>query len=300
MSRALPFAVALAADIGLGELPARGHPVVVMGWLIERLAGRPTGRFGRDLARGAVAVALPAAAAWTVGRLAERQRHGPARYLVTVWLLKASFSLRGLLEAGDRVAGALERDDVGAARRALPWLVSRPVAGLDRAHVCSAVVESLAENLADSYVAPLAAYAVGGLPAALAYRAINTADAMLGYRGDLEHLGKAAARLDDLVNLAPARLTAAALALAAPAVGLSGRGALRTALRDARRTASPNAGWPMAAAAGSLGVWLEKDGAYKLGDGAAPDVGHIAAARRLVAAAAALATAAYLAWEVAR
>lgn len=300
MRRVLPFAVALAADLGLGELPARGHPVVVTGWLVGRLAGRPTGRPGRDLARGAVAVALPAAAAWTVGRLVERRRRGPARLLAAAWLLKSSFALRGLLEAGDRVARALERDDLNAARRALPWLVSRPVPGLDRAHVCSAAVESLAENLADSYVAPLAAYALGGLPAALAYRAVNTADAMLGYRGELEHLGKAAARLDDLVNLVPARLTAAALVLAAPAVGLSARGALRTALHDARRTASPNAGWPMSAAAGALGAWLEKPGAYRLGHGAAPDFGHIAAARRLVTAAAALATAAYLAWEVAR
>jgi adenosylcobinamide-phosphate synthase len=123
---------------------------------------------------------------------------------------------------------------------------------------------------------------------------------MLGYRGELEHLGKPAARLDDLVNLLPARLTAAALALAAPTVGLSCPGAVGTALRDARRTASPNAGWPMAAAAGALGVWLEKPGAYRLGDGAAPDVDHIAAAARLVIAAAALATAAYIGWEVAR
>ena len=299
MRRALPFVLALAADIGLGELPARGHPVVVTGWAIGRLAGRPTGRAGRDLVRGTLAVALPAVAGWSIGSIVERRR-GLARLLATAWLLKSSFALRGLLDAGDRVAQALEQDDLPAAHRALPWLVSRPVTGLDRAHVCSAAIESLAENLADSYVAPLAAYAVGGLPAALAYRAVNTADAMLGYRGDLEHLGKPAARLDDLLNLVPARLTAAALALAAPVVGLSGRRAVRTALRDARRTESPNAGWPMAAAAGALGIWLEKPATYRLGDGPAPDVVHIAAARRLVSAAAAIATAAYIAWEVGR
>ena len=300
MRRALPFVLALAADIGIGELPARGHPVVVTGWVIGRLAGRPTGRAGRDLVRGTLAVALPAVAAWSIGSIVERRGRGLAGLAATAWLLKSSFALRGLLEAGDRVAQALEQDDLPAAHRALPWLVSRPVAGLDRAHVCSAAIESLAENLADSYVAPLAAYAVGGLPAALAYRAVNTADAMLGYRGELEHLGKAAARLDDLLNLVPARLTAGALALAAPALGLSGRRAIRTALRDARRTASPNAGWPMAAAAGGLGIWLEKSATYRLGDGPAPDVVHIAAARRLVSAAAALATAAYIAWEVGR
>lgn len=299
MRRAPLGLLALAVDLGRGELPARGHPVVVAGWAIGRLAGRPTGRAVPDLLRGSIAVGLPAAIAWSIGSIVERRR-GLVGLAIHVWLLKSSFALRGLLEAGDRVAHALDEDDLVAAHRALPWLVSRPVSGLDRAHVCSAVIESLAENLADSYVAPLAAYALGGLPAALAYRAVNTADAMLGYRGEFEHLGKAAARLDDLVNLVPARLTAAALVLAAPAVGLSGRRAVHTALRDARRTASPNAGWPMAAAAGSLGVWLEKPGTYRLGDGPAPDVVHIAAARRLVIAAAAIATAACIGWEVRR
>jgi len=300
IARALPLGLALAFDLGLGELPATGHPVVVTGWVIGRLAGRPTGRNGRDLARGTLAVALPTAGVWALGRLVERRGRGVMGLAVAAWLLKSSFALRGLLDAGTRVAQAVGNDDLDEARRELPWLVSRPVDDLDRAHVCSAAIESLAENLADSYVAPLVAYAVGGLPAAMAYRAINTADAMLGYRGDLEYLGKAAARLDDLVNLVPARLTAAGLALAAPAAGLSGRCAARTAIGDAGRTSSPNAGWPMAAAAGALGIWLEKPDTYRIGEGPAPDVADIAAARRLVIAAAALATAAYIVWEVSR
>jgi adenosylcobinamide-phosphate synthase len=300
IERALPLSLALAFDLGLGELPATGHPVVVSGWVIGRLAGRPTGRSGRDLARGALAVALPTAGAWAIGRLIERGGRGVVRFAVAAWLLKSSFALRGLVDAGARVAQALGNDDLDEARRELPWLVSRPVEDLDRAHVCSAAIESLAENLADSYVAPLVAYAAGGLPAAMAYRVVNTADAMLGYRGELEFLGKAAARLDDLVNLVPARLTAAAIAVSAPVVGLSGRGALLIAMGDAGRTSSPNAGWSMAAAAGAIGIWLEKPGTYRLGAGADPDVTHIAAARRLVIAAATLATAAYIAWEVSR
>ncbi|HYN69168.1 MAG TPA: adenosylcobinamide-phosphate synthase CbiB [Candidatus Eisenbacteria bacterium] len=300
IERALPLGLALAFDLGIGELPATGHPVVVSGWVIGRLAGRPTGRNGRDLARGTLAVALPTAGAWAIGRLVERRGRGVVRFAVAAWLLKSSFALRGLLDAGTRVAQALGNNDLDEARRQLPWLVSRPVEDLDRAHVCSAAIESLAENLADSYVAPLVAYAVGGLPAAMAYRVVNTADAMLGYRGELEFLGKAAARLDDLVNLVPARLTAAAIAVSAPVVGLSGRGALLTAMGDAGRTSSPNAGWSMAAAAGAIGIWLEKPGTYRLGEGAVPDVAHVAAARRLVFAAAALATAAYITWEVSR
>jgi adenosylcobinamide-phosphate synthase len=300
MSRALPFGLALAVDLGFGELPAAGHPVVVGGWVIACLAGRPTGRAGRDLARGALALALPTAGAWAVGLVVERRAKGIVRLALVAWLLKSSFALQGLLDAGARVAHALGRQELDEARRQLPWLVSRPVEDLDRAHICSAAIESLSENLADSYVAPLLAYAFGGLPAAMAYRVVNTADAMLGYRGDLEYLGKAAARLDDVANLLPARLTAALLVLSAPAVGLSGRRALRTAIRDAGRTASPNAGWPMATTAGALGVWLEKPGTYRLGTGAAPDVVDLTAARRLVIAAAAIATAANIAWEVSR
>jgi adenosylcobinamide-phosphate synthase len=300
MSRALPFSLALAFDVGFGELPAAGHPVVVGGWVIACLAGKPTGRAGRDIARGALALALPAAGAWAVGLVVERRAKGIVRLALVAWLLKSSFALRGLLDAAARVDHALGSDELDEARRQLPWLVSRPVQDLDRAHMCSAAIESLGENLTDSYIAPLLAYALGGLPAAMAYRVVNTADAMLGYRGDLEYLGKAAARLDDVANLLPARLTAAALVLSAPAVGLSGRSALGTAMRDAGRTASPNAGWPMAATAGALGVWLEKPGTYRLGTGAAPDVIHLNAARRLVIAAAAVATAAYIAWEVSR
>jgi adenosylcobinamide-phosphate synthase len=299
-SRVLPLGLALAFDLGVGELPAAGHPVVVGGWVIDRLAGKPAGRARRDLARGTLAVALAATGAWVLGLLVEQRARGVIRLALVAWLLKSSFALRGLLDAAARVAYALRGDELEEARRQLPWLVSRPVDDLDRAHVCSAAIESLGENLADSYVAPLLAYAIGGLPAAMAYRVVNTADAMLGYRGDLEYLGKAAARLDDVANLLPARLTAAALVLSAPAVGLSGRGAFRAAVRDAGHAASPNAGWPMAATAGAIGVWLEKPGAYRLGAGAAPDVAHVAAARRLVIAAAALATVVYIASEASR
>ena len=139
----------------------------------------------------------------------------------------------------------------------------------------------MAENASDSAVAPWLAYLVAGLAGAYAYRAANTLDALVGYRGRYEHLGKAAARLDDLLNLVPARLTAAAIVLAAPA-GSRGR-ALATLRRDRRRTASPNAGWPMSAMAGALGVQLEKVGHYRLGEPQrAVEAADIAAAGRIV------------------
>ena len=151
----------------------------------------------------------------------------------------------------------------------------------------------MAENSSDSIVAPLFFYAVGGVPGALAYRAVNTLDAMIGYRGEYEWLGKAAARLDDVANLVPARLTAALLALAAPLGRGSALRALATWVRDRAHTASPNAGHPMAAMAAALGVVLEKRGAYCLGaDLRTPEARDIGRAVRVKAGAAAFATAA--------
>ena len=135
---------------------------------------------------------------------------------MAVFLLKSAFAVRGLAVAAWKVSRPLGRGDLVAARAALGSLVSRDTKDLPAPLVAAAAVESVAENTSDSIVAPLLFYAVGGVPAAIAYRAINTLDSMIGYRGRFEWLGKVAARLDDLVNLIPARLTALLLALAAP------------------------------------------------------------------------------------
>jgi adenosylcobinamide-phosphate synthase len=168
-----------------------------------------------------------------------------------------------------------------AARHALMALVSRPTADLSPSLVAAAAIESLAENLVDSWVAPLLAYALFGLPGAYAYRAANTADAMWGYRTPgYEHLGKVAARLDDALSFVPARLGALLLAV----VGPNPREALAVWRRDAHRTPSPNAGPPMSAIAGQLNVRLEKPGTYVLNATAPePTPADVAAARALVA-----------------
>jgi adenosylcobinamide-phosphate synthase len=134
--------------------------------------------------------------------------------------------------------------------------------------VAAAAVESVAENASDGVVAPWLFYLVGGLPAALAYRFVNTADAMLGYRDvEREWLGKIPARLDDVLNVLPARVTAMLIMLAAPLVGGRPPRGLKVWWHDASKTPSPNAGRPMAAAAGVLGVAREKIGCYRLGAG---------------------------------
>ena len=153
---------------------------------------------------------------------------------------------------------------------------------LDAGLVSAAAIESLAENASDAIVAPWLAFMVAGLPGAYAYRAVNTLDAMVGYHGQYEYLGKPAARCDDLLNLVPARLTAI-LMIASALLDGTAQSAWRTMLHDHSATASPNAGWPMAAMAGALQVRLEKIDHYVLGrDYHPPNAADIVAASRLI------------------
>lgn len=276
-----PLLLALTVDLAVGEPPARIHPVVGMGKLIEFLVRWAPAGPRRELAYGTLVVSvttlLPALGAKILlGKL----RAWPLRLLVEAFLLKSCFAYRALEEAGRSVAELLAGGDLPTAREELRALVSRDRSGLDESLVSAAAVESLAENLSDGFVAPLTAYALGGTPAALFYRAANTADSMIGYRGEYEYLGKAAARLDDSLNLLPARLTA--LLIVAASV-TNCRRAWYRAQRDHAGTSSPNAGWPMAAIAGALDVALRKPKSYCLNEGArAPAAGDIRRAIYLV------------------
>ena len=260
------LAVALAFD-RLGEPPNAVHPVVGIGWLIGWLARRAPASPPAQLLYGVQVVVVAAGAAAGAAALIERGlgRWPLVRLIVAAALLKTAFAHRALLDAAHAVNRPLATGDLATARLALRSLVSRERDRLDGGQVAAAAIESVAENLSDSVVAPLLAYALGGLPAAMAYRAVNTADAMIGYHGRYEYLGKAAARLDDVLNLLPARLTARA---DSPLAADERRAAWEVARRDHRLTASPNAGWPMAAVAGALGVALEKVGHYRLNAGA--------------------------------
>jgi adenosylcobinamide-phosphate synthase len=300
----LAVAVALLVDRLAGDPPSAVHPVAWLGRLID--AGRRalgTGPPPRLLAAGALVVALVTGLAWAAGVLVSSlaARAGAPGIVLEGLALSLAISLRGLAEAADRVGRALAAGDLDAARAAVGRdLVSRPTADLDAGEVAAAAIESVAENLTDAVLAPLAFYLLLGLPGAFAYRAVNTADAMLGYRdGALEHFGKAAARLDDLLNLAPARLGGLALVAGAALAGGDARGAWRTMRRDACLTASPNAGWTMAAMAGALGVRLVKRGAYRLGDGPLPAPAHLAASVGVLHAAAGVGVLALLAARLA-
>jgi adenosylcobinamide-phosphate synthase len=291
----IALATALALDLAGGEPPARLHPVVWMGRTIAALEQRaPSGRAARlvyGAGMAAATLALFTIPAWLLER--RLSRFGFVGALALGACLKPAFAIRALWAAARRVEQALQRDDLDGAREALRSLVSRKTATLSPPLLAAAAIESVAENASDSIVAPLFYYALLGLPGATAYRVINTLDAMVGYRtARYEHLGKAAARLDDLANLVPARLTALALVAAAPLAGGSAAGAWQALRRDHGATASPNAGWPMSAAAGALGVVLEKVGHYRLNAAArGPEAADIARALALTRAALPLALA---------
>ena len=264
--------LALVLDLALRELPNRLHPVVWMGqtvsWL-ERVGPAPeSGRLA--LGWGAVmAVAVPAlfgGVAWVAAN--GLRELGTIPYLAgATVLLSTTFAVKGLAQAGIGVKDAMDEGGIGEARHELRSLVSRDAGSLDTSLASAAAIESVAENTTDSYIGPWLAFALLGLPGAFAYRAVNTLDSMIGYRGKYEYLGKASARLDDVMNLVPARLSAGIIVLSGGLCRLpTGRG-LRWLWKGRRLTASPNAGWTIGAMSGLLGVALEKAGHYRIGDG---------------------------------
>ncbi len=258
--------LALVFDAMIGDPPALWnrlpHPVVLFGKLIdwgEALWNRAeTGDAARR--RGGVllvTVLLIAAAltGWLLHRILSLVSYG--------WLLEAAvasifLAQRSLHDHVAAVARAFEADGLPGARRAVSMIVGRDPEQLDEGGVSRAAIETAAENFSDGVVAPAFWYLIGGLPGLLAYKALNTADSMIGHKNERYLMvGWASARLDDLANLIPARFSAMLIWAAAFAVpGADARSSVRATLRDARLHRSPNAGWPEAAMAGALGLRL--------------------------------------------
>jgi adenosylcobinamide-phosphate synthase len=272
---------ALAAD------PRRGHPVAAFG----RAAGALERRLYADSrAHGAVFAAVCVGGAATLGLALGRRRTVTGVGVVTAaatWAVLGGTSLAG---EGTAMATALESGDLDAARRRLPHLCGRDPGGLNARDLARATVESIAENTSDAAVAPLVWGAVFGVPGLLAYRAINTLDAMVGHRNPrYANFGWAAARTDDAANWVPARLTGLLTVACAPLTGGSARGAYTVLRRDGAAHPSPNAGRCEAAFAGALGVRLGGRNVYGdrsehrpgLGDGRAPETADIRRAVRL-------------------
>jgi adenosylcobinamide-phosphate synthase len=280
------LAAALAIDVAYGELPARWHPVVWMGRCVRAIERRLPRTGPRvELAGGALlALSVPLVAAALALAAAALLRPLPLLgWLLHVLLLTGMFAVRALGDAARAVQRALDAGDLAAAREALRSLCSRDPSQLSSEDLIGASVESVAENASDSIVAPLFYYVCFGLLGAVVYRAVNTLDAMVGYHGRYEYLGKASARLDDALNLVPARLTAGLLLIAGALLGQDVTRGARIWRRDGAATESPNAGRPMATMAGLLRVQLEKVGHYRLGDAdEALKPQHIGVAWRIV------------------
>lgn len=274
----------VALDALLGD-PKRWHPVAGFG-RVASAAERWV--YGDSRWRGVVYVAALVGGAGVAGVALERVSRRPVVHCaVTAGVTWAVLGGTSLGREGLYMARVLERGDVGAARERLSHLCARDPRGLDARDLSRAVVESVAENTSDASIAPLVWGAVAGIPGLLMYRAVNTLDAMVGYRSPrYERFGWAAARLDDVANWVPARVTGGLVALC------SGREAWRVLRRDGAKHPSPNAGRCEAAFAGALGVRLGGANAYggrverrpEMGDGRAPEVRDIRRAVRLSAA----------------
>ncbi|GGJ93523.1 cobalamin biosynthesis protein CobD [Pilimelia anulata] len=298
VARAAGLALGFALDALLGD-PRRLHPVAGYGraaGALERRLHRPTRRAGAGFAALAVGAPVLFGAA-----LHAATRRRPALHALAVaaatWTVLGGRTLR---REGARMAAALDAGDLAAARGRLGHLCGRDPAALDAPDLARATVESVAENTSDAVVAPLLWGAAAGLPGLLGYRAANTLDAMVGHRSPrYARFGTPAARLDDLANLVPARLTGLLTVAAAPLAAGDRAAAWRVFRRDRADHPSPNAGQCEAAMAGALGVRLGGRNVYAgrtetrplLGDGPRPAAAHVRRAARLsgaVGAAAAL------------
>ncbi|MEL7896279.1 adenosylcobinamide-phosphate synthase CbiB [Vreelandella neptunia] len=259
--------LAIVIDLVVGDPRSLPHPVVLMGRFIsafERLWNRGTAQQRR--VSGFLLTTIVVGGVWAISWLALALLEGlhPGLALIAeLWLLSTTLAIKGLGDAARAVIQPLSQGDLPAARKALGMIVGRDTQNLDEAEITRGTVETVAENTVDGITAPLFFALIGGAPLALAYKAVNTLDSMVGYKNQrYADFGFASAKLDDLANWVPARLTALCLWLAGLLLSLAGvlrlrwQGALRGTFLDAPRHPSPNAGWPEAMVARLLGVQL--------------------------------------------
>ena len=257
-------------DLALADPEGMPHPVVYMGRTVTALEGFLRPRLPKtakgELLGGAVLAAVLPSGTFVLAsgacELAKRIHPAAGLALETLWCWQ-SLALKGLAAESGRVQDALERGDLPAARKAVGRIVGRDTEELTAEGVAKAAVETVAENFSDGVAAPLLYMLLGGAPLALAYKAVNTMDSMVGYKNDRYlHFGRAAARLDDLANLVPSRLAALCWIGGAFLTGQDGKNAWRIWRRDRRNHASPNAAQTESACAGALGVQLAGPASY--------------------------------------
>jgi adenosylcobinamide-phosphate synthase len=255
--------LALLSDILFGEPPAFMHPVVWMGKFINFFVSRAPKRHMKPY--GLFMAAFCAGTAFLAGMAILSFGEGLIQLIIAAFFLKSTFSIRMLTVSALGIRKDLDGGNIEKVRNDLMTFVGRDTSKLNASQSASAVIESLAESFVDGILAPLFYFLLFGLPGAFVYRMINTLDSMVGYRKEpFIELGYASARLDDIANWVPARLSLLFIFMASIFFGKPFE-TVRTCIRDHGKTASPNSGWSMAAVSGALGVRLEKVGYHVLG-----------------------------------
>ena len=264
------LAIAVVVDLLFGDPPNKIHPTAWIGITISWLE-KISPQSNRDRVMYGLVIVVLIPALWAgLSYIIDQSisNINPIAHVIVAGLiLKTTFSMRMLHRTALSIKTLLMQDNITQVRIQMSSLVSRDTRFMTKSQATAATIESVSENITDSFVGPILAFALFGLPGAVAYRAINTLDSMIGYHGKYEYLGKPSAKLDDFINLIPARLSACLLLTSAIFLpGQSCTQAWKIMRRDHARTASPNAGWTMSVMAGSLGILLEKEDQYQLGD----------------------------------
>ena len=264
MSPMITAVAALLIDALIGDPRSRFHPVVLMGKLIlilELFLRRDADSYSAKIVKGGILVAIVLAVSYGAGLavviLADSTGSFTAKIFIEAVALSFMISPRSLAEAGHEIYALLSAENLEQARYKVGWIVGRDTANLNEAEIVRATVETISENTVDGIISPLFFFAVGGLPLAVAYRAANTMDSMLGYKNPRYlYFGRVAARFDDVANFIPARITAALFIASALILNLDFKNAFAMMRRDASKHPSPNGGYAEATVAGALNIRL--------------------------------------------
>jgi len=266
----LIITIALIIDVLFGELPLKIHPVVWMGKIIEILKQHLINYRSKisGIILTLVLVIAFTLAAYVLIYLSVI--NNIFYILVSSVILTSTFAINVLISSAHDIKKDIDYN-IDTARKNMSYLVSRDTTNLSSEEIVSATVETLTENITDSVIAPLFYAFIFGVPGAVAYRAVNTLDAMVGYKKhETIKIGWFPAKMDDILNYLPARITGLMVIIAALFLGMNWRNSYKTMIRDAKKPDSPNSGYSMAAAAGALGIKLKKAGYYEIGDNLSP------------------------------
>ncbi len=264
MSPMITAVVAFLIDALIGDPRSKFHPVVLMGNLIsflEKILRRDSDGYIKKICMGGVLVSVVLLVSYCVGvavvLLASLTGSFTLKIFIEALALSFMISPRSLADAGRELYFLLTDGNILEARRKVGWIVGRDTVHLNEGEVVRATVETVSENTVDGIISPLLYFAVGGLPLAVAYRAVNTMDSMLGYKNEKYfYFGRVAARLDDVANFIPARITALLFIISAFILHLDYKNAFEMMKRDAAKHPSPNGGYAEATVAGALNIQL--------------------------------------------